>query len=105
MSARLDAVYVTFTLVWTTRALTQRPAEDVRIGDVPRNGVRVLSASFMDILDILTSNREAPQRVLQFKDVFVASASWPQGEGSKERRREEDEGGKGGRDTDQLRVG
>ena len=42
----------------------------------------------MDILDILTSNREAPQRVLQFKDVSVASASWPQGEGSKEEEEE-----------------
>lgn len=50
----------------------------IRIGDIISsvNGVSVLSASFMDILDILTSNREAPQRVLQFKDVSIVS-SWP----------------------------
>ena len=49
----------------------------IRIGDVISsvNGVSVLSSSFMDILDILTSNREAPQRVLQFKNVSVASVS------------------------------
>ncbi len=49
----------------------------IRIGDIISsvNGVSVLSSSFMDVLDILTSNREAKQRVLQFKDVSVASSN------------------------------
>ena len=78
MHVRLDAVFVTSTFGLDYEGIDPKISQKtIRIGDVISsvNGVSVLSSSFMDILDILTSNREAPRRVLQFKNVSVASVS------------------------------